>query len=237
MTLLLDVRQALVAAADPARAPAMQRYMKSTMPYHGVAAPLLRRIARELLVTVQLPNEAAYRAAVLELWRGATHREERYVAVVLARHRNGGKRFAAPTLVESLYEELIVTGAWWDLVDELAAHVIGDLVRRFPDEVKPKMRAWSRDPDLWKRRTSILCQIRSKKEMDVALLHECIEGSIGDKNFFARKAIGWALREHARFDADGVIAYVRANATRLAPLSKREALKAQLRDGTLTVVP
>ncbi|MGZ4384505.1 MAG: DNA alkylation repair protein, partial [Gaiellaceae bacterium] len=46
-----------------------------------------------------------------------------------------------------------------------------------------------------------------------------------DREFFIRKAIGWALRSHARVDADAVLAYVRANEARLSGLSRREALK------------
>jgi hypothetical protein len=34
------------ASADPARAPQMQAYMKSTMPYFGVSLPMTRQIAR-----------------------------------------------------------------------------------------------------------------------------------------------------------------------------------------------
>ena len=40
------IRAELRGAADPARAPQMQAYMKSTMPYLGVPLPVTRRIAR-----------------------------------------------------------------------------------------------------------------------------------------------------------------------------------------------
>lgn len=44
---LTDLRRALQRAGDPAKAPLMQAYMKSSMPYHGVPAPLLRHACIE----------------------------------------------------------------------------------------------------------------------------------------------------------------------------------------------
>ena len=120
---------------------------------------------------------------------------------------------------------MIVTGAWWDLVDEIATHRVGAILRAYPKEVRPIMLRWSKDNDMWKRRTSIICQTRSKEKADVTLLHACIEPSIDSKEFFLRKAIGWALREHARTDPRGVARWVRENEHRLSGLSKREALK------------
>jgi len=43
--------------------------------------------------------------------------------------------------------------------------------------------------------------------------------------FWIRKAVGWALRQHARVDPDWVRAYVAAHDSELSGLSKREALK------------
>jgi 3-methyladenine DNA glycosylase AlkD len=45
--LLQNVRTALLAVADPRKAPIMQAYMKSTMPYHGVPTQLIRQVCRE----------------------------------------------------------------------------------------------------------------------------------------------------------------------------------------------
>ena len=58
-----------------------------------------------------------------------------------------------------------------------------------------------------------------------SLLYACIEPSIDSKEFFLRKAIGWALREYAWTAPDAVARYVRKNQQRLSGLSKREALK------------
>jgi 3-methyladenine DNA glycosylase AlkD len=57
------------------------------------------------------------------------------------------------------------------------------------------------------------------------LLYACIEPSLGSSEFFLRKAIGWALRQHAWTDPGEVQRYVRRNRDRLSGLSIREALK------------
>ena len=45
------------------------------------------------------------------------------------------------------------------------------------------------------------------------------------KEFFIQKAAGWALRQYSKFNPDAVIAFVDENRDRLAPLTKREALR------------
>ena len=85
--------------------------------------------------------------------------------------------------------------------------------------------AWSRTPDLWLRRTAIICQVKTKAATDLELLYACIEPNLGERDFFIRKAIGWALRAYAWTDPDEVAGYVRANERRLSALSRREALR------------
>jgi 3-methyladenine DNA glycosylase AlkD len=78
---------------------------------------------------------------------------------------------------------------------------------------------------MWKRRSSIICQLRAKQKTDLDLLYACIAPSLDSKEFFLRKAIGWALRQYAWTDPDEIRRYVAANDDRLSGLSKREALK------------
>jgi 3-methyladenine DNA glycosylase AlkD len=124
-----------------------------------------------------------------------------------------------------MFEEMIVSGAWWDLVDAIATHQLGDVLRADSPQMSKLMRRWSRDNDMWKRRAAILCQIRFRRDTDLALLYDCIEPNLSDKQFFVRKAIGWALRQYAWIDPREVKRYVRTNRERLSGLSVREALK------------
>jgi len=220
---LLKLRAALVAAADPTKAPAMQAYMKSTMPYHGASLPVVRGVCKRFFPQLALPSAGEWRSLVLTFWREATHREERYAAIHLA----GDRRADAFQTLDALplYEEMIVTGAWWDYVDEIAANQVGPMLRRYPEPMRATMLEWSRSDDLWKRRTSIICQLTFKADTDLGLLYACIEPSLASREFFLRKAIGWALRQYARIDPAEVARYVAAHEAQLSGLSKREALK------------
>jgi 3-methyladenine DNA glycosylase AlkD len=71
----------------------------------------------------------------------------------------------------------------------------------------------------------VICQIGHKTDTDVALLRHAIEANVDDRSFWLRKAIGWALRQHARTDPDWVRAEVDRLGDRLSGLSRREALK------------
>jgi 3-methyladenine DNA glycosylase AlkD len=197
--------------------------MKSAMPYYGVSLPEVRTVATRVYDDWPLPTFAAWRSAVLLLWRKARFREERYLAIALSGHR----AYRAYQTLEALpiYEELIVDGAWWDYVDDVAEHRVGPLLRAYPRPMKRTLRAWARDPDIWKRRSAIIAQINFKAETDLELLYDCIEPSLGRSEFWLRKAIGWALRVYARQDAHEVKRYVAAHADVLSPLTKREALK------------
>ena len=221
--LVETVRTTLAGAGDPERAAAQQAYMKSALPFRGIAAPELRRLLRPLLAAYQPPQRDAWEATVRELWDGATHREERYAAIAVARHRKA-REWQDPAALD-LYRHLVVTGAWWDLVDEIAAHLVGGVLAGHRDAVTPVMRAWSRDDDLWVRRTAVLSQVRHRDDTDRALLHDVVAANVADPSFWLRKAIGWALRELARTDPD----WVRAEVDRLGPalsgLSRREALR------------
>ena len=222
-TLARDLRKALAAVAEPERAAPMRAYAKSSMPYLGVTAVPLRKVCREVFADVELPSADAWRRVALGLWRGARFREERYCAIELT----GVRRFDRFQDMAALpmYEEMIVSGAWWDYVDGIAGHRLGLLLRRFPPKMRKEMLAWSRSDDLWKRRSAILCQLTFKKDTDLDLLYATIEPALGSKEFFLRKAIGWALRQYAWTDAKEVRRYVRAHEKELSSLSKREALK------------
>lgn len=218
-----QIRAALETAAEPERAAAMQAYMKSAMPYLGVSSVPRRAALKPVLAGLDWMDAAAWQADVLDVWRHAAFREERYAALDLTGLKAARDFQRIDTL--PLYEEMIVTGAWWDYVDEITGQRLWGLLQNDRAAMSATMRAWSTDADMWKRRSSILCQLPAKRETDLDLLYACIEPSIGSSEFFLRKGIGWALRQYAWTDPDEVARYVAANADRLSGLSKREALK------------
>ncbi len=220
--LVRAVRIALAEIADPAKAPEMRRYMKSEMPFRGVQKPARRTVARQVFADHPLTTRDSFLEATLRLWREAEFREERYLAIDLTGDRRY-RRWQDTTLLP-LYDELIVTGAWWDYVDEIAIRRVGPILQADPETVGHLMRRWAVDNDLWRRRTAVICQVGCREDVDRALLTKTIEATMTDSDFFLRKGIGWALRELGKIDPKWVATFV-AEHPALSPLSVREALK------------
>ncbi|NPD06443.1 DNA alkylation repair protein [Nocardioides sp. zg-1308] len=228
MTYVGAVRAALAEVGDPERAAQQQAYMKSDLPYVGLGSPELKKLLRPLLQEHRFVDRGSWEAAVLELWEDAARREEWYAAIALLRHR-AYRGWLDPDLLP-LLEELVRTGAWWDVVDEIAGHVVGHVLLEHRPDATPVMDAWSVDAgSLWVRRTAMLAQLRHREDTDTALLARVLVANLDDtaygREFFVRKALGWALRQHARTDPDWVRAFVRTHDDRLSGLSRREALK------------
>jgi 3-methyladenine DNA glycosylase AlkD len=221
--LLSELRRSFAREGDPARAAAMQAYMKSAMPFHGVTAPKMRAVCKQVFAAHEITDASTWRADVLSLWRGARFREERYAAIELTSDRRARAFHTMDAL--PVFEEMIVSGAWWDVVDPIATHHLSAILTNAPKPMRRRMLSWSRDADMWKARSSILCQLPLKTNTDLALLYACMEPSLASREFFLRKAIGWALRQYAWTDPIEVARWVEANRARLSPLSVREALK------------
>ncbi|NYE20436.1 DNA alkylation repair protein [Microbacterium immunditiarum] len=216
MPLADRIRAGLHAIADPARAVGQQAYMKSAMPFHGVPVPEARRIARA--VAKSETDRDVLLEAALELWNDAAHREERYAAMTLL----GLRPLRADPRLMPVVEHMVRTGRWWDITDELA-HRLADAHDARPAVTAALVRRWSIDEDVWVRRIAILSQLGRRDRVDRDLLADVIEPNIPEREFFIRKAIGWALREYARVDPEWVRRFVAEH--ELSPLSVREALK------------
>ena len=78
--LMLEVRAALEKAGDPAKAPKMQAYMKSAMPYRGVSSLEQKAIWKGVFPAHPLSSRNEWQRVALTLWREAAFREERYAA-------------------------------------------------------------------------------------------------------------------------------------------------------------
>jgi 3-methyladenine DNA glycosylase AlkD len=223
LDLVRAIRHALEEGADPERAIGQQRYMRSALPYRGLTSPQLKATLRPLLAAYAPTSREAWEATVRELWDRASFREEWYAAIALVRHR-AARAWLDPASMP-LLRHLVVTGAWWDVVDDVATHPLGDTLSRHRAEVTPLLRGWAVEDDVWLRRAAIICQVGDGDATDVDLLRHAIEANLDDPTFWIRKAIGWALRDRARTDPGWVRAEVDRYGERLSGLSRREATK------------
>ncbi|MFF5784959.1 DNA alkylation repair protein [Streptomyces sp. NPDC012693] len=207
------------AAGNPFRAQEMVAYMKGVAPFLGVRTPERRILSRTVLDGTPRPDETDCAAVALRCF-ALPEREYHYFAVdYLRRHVRRCSSGFLPVA-----RRLVTTVSWWDTVDHLAAHVVGGLVAADP-ALGDRMDEWIEDEDLWVARTALLHQLRFKGATDADRLFAYCLRRAPDTDFFLRKAIGWALREYAGTAPGEVRAFVAANASRLSPLSVREALK------------
>ncbi len=214
------VQRELMAAADTERAAAMQRYLKTEMPFYGVQKPDRTPILCRVLDEFRPSSRDEYEELVLALW-SLRHREEKYIALGIA---VGAAEFLQPESLP-LYQRLIVEGAWWDFVDDVATHLIRPLVSGHPKEAWPTVDQWIGDEDMWLRRAAIICQVGARERTDPNRLFRFCEASLAEEEFFIRKAVGWALREFAKTDPEAVATFVGDHRDEMPGLTFREATK------------
>ncbi|MEM7262045.1 MAG: DNA alkylation repair protein [Planctomycetota bacterium] len=224
--ILRQTRRELAAVADPEKAGPMAAYMKTDMKFHGVQKPDRKPILRKLKEDYRPSSVDDVERVVLALWAGE-FREEKYLAVdFLCDHRKFHRVGQLP-----LCERLIIEGAWWDFVDAIASHPVGFALGRERTEVRPILEQWLHSDNMWLRRSTIISQIRLKDETDAnALFSDCLECA-DEKEFFIRKAIGWALREYSKAAPEAVRDFLVDHRDQLSPLSFREGAKRLVREG------
>lgn len=220
--LVTEIRAALTAAADPVKAPSMQRYMKSAMPFLGVQAPVHKQIVRAALAACPPHSAREWKLAVDELWKSAEFREERYAAIAIAGWKQARPWQTADML--TFYRRMVEQGAWWDYSDALAQR-FGELLLDHGARARQRLKTFSTARSFWTRRVSIIAQLALKERTDVSLLYGNIERNWHDREFFVCKAIGWALRSYSKVDPAGVERFVTEHTAELSGLSVREAMK------------
>ncbi len=207
------------AARDPERAGPAAAYMRDQFPFLGIPAPTQRALARTVVAGLSAPTEDDLRTVALACWE-LDEREYQYFACDWLRTHG---KVPGPGFLATI-RTLITTKSWWDTVDPLATRVVGSLVQRHPALVA-EMDAWSAEEDLWLIRTAILHQLHYGAATDQRRLFDYCSRQAGHRDFFIRKAIGWALRQYARVEPAAVTRFVTGNRDRLSPLSVREATK------------
>ncbi len=211
----LKTRLALL--ADPTRAVSMRAYQRGQFDFLGVATPARRAAVKEWAPHLPWP-------ALLELagrlWDEPL-REYQYAAIdLLDLHRKALPIHAIDSLLA-----LARRKPWWETVDGMAG-VIGKLVRAHrAGGAQGAMDDALLDDSFWIRRIAMTHQLGWRLEVDEARLFGYALHLAPEREFFIRKAIGWALRDHARWAPQAVGRFVDAHEDRLAPLTIREARK------------
>ncbi|MEI8074528.1 MAG: DNA alkylation repair protein [Bacteroidota bacterium] len=212
------VYHAFTKEADPSNASSMKAYMLNKFEFWGIKTVVRDQIVKGYLKDHTLPDNMSLEEVIKELWE-QPQREMQYFAIDLfVAHK---KLWSKSSI--KLIEHCITNKSWWDTVDGIASDWLGAYFKLFSEQTFLITSQWNKSNNIWLQRSSILFQKSYKKNTDTALLASHILHCKDSKEFFIRKAIGWALREYSKTNPEWVITFVSNN--KLSPLSEKEALK------------
>ncbi len=219
MPFLQQLQQSFQNNANPTEATGMQTYMRDMFVYHGIKAPLRKKLQREAY-DAHKPEVQANIREITDALFALPQREYNYCAIDLYT-RILKKKFVKEDIVQ--IERMITTESWWDTVDLTAKHILGNYLLLFPSEKEHIISRYSDDDNMWLNRSAILFQLGYKEKTDEQeLFKQCLKHRHSEE-FFIQKAIGWALREYGKTNPKAVKAFVAS--TTLAPLSTHEAIR------------
>lgn len=213
--------QTLFSAVDnPQISAPMKAYMKDHFPFHGITSQHRAALLKDLLSKENLPKHAELRPICEQLWQ-LPQREYTYAALALmAKMQKQLQPSDYPWIIA-----LVTQRSWWDSVDTLAGNVLSTLVNKYPDTLWTTFEPLIASDNFWLNRTAIIVQLKSRDKTDTDFLTAAILPHMSNKEFFLRKAIGWSLRQYARYNPQWVMNFVDLYDAQLSGLSKREALK------------
>jgi 3-methyladenine DNA glycosylase AlkD len=203
------------------RAREQQRYLKSPYKFYGVSKSLLNNWAKKIRRSNPEITQKRLLEVCKELWQSEYH-DQKTLAIELLK--------TYPAYIDDkelpLIEKMIDESKGWDLIDNIAIWLVGELIRKNKDNHK-LIEKWSTDKNFWRRRVAIISPIKlfKKNECDIGLYMRIWENHLDEKEFFIRKGIGWVLREFAKTDPDAVYKFVYNNRKQMSGLTFREASK------------
>jgi 3-methyladenine DNA glycosylase AlkD len=217
-TQFIDALQELfLEKADENYASQSKAYMKNHGEFIGIRAAERQAITKLVLKEIAFPSIEEVELCVATLWQ-MDKREYLYAAIQLLAFYKKKWRIETIQLIESC----ISKHSWWDTVDGLNSECVSPYFKLYPETLSITTR-WNESNNMWLQRSSIIFQKSYRTQTHLHLLTKHILHCANSKEFFIQKAIGWALREYAKTNAQWVLDFVANH--QLPNLSKREALK------------
>ena len=195
------------------------RYMKNHFDFYGLRAKIWVGLLKELFVEYGI-YEGKDLEYFIQRCFDDEYREIHYAAIQMFERQ---QKKSDHDYID-LLEWMVVHQSWWDSVDWISK-LIGIQFKKHPEQIIPYTQKWIKGDNMWLQRVAIIFQSAYKEQTDQELLFDYCKQKAFDKEFFIRKAIGWALRQYSRTNPQAVKAFVIENQNQLSTLSKREALR------------
>jgi 3-methyladenine DNA glycosylase AlkD len=215
---ILPIAQKFKQQSNAVNAKGMKAYLLNQFEFFGLKTPERRALCKAHYKQYPVKDLKELETIVKECFSLA-QREFHYFGIELFAHH---KKLWQPSSIKMM-EYCLQQKSWWDSVDGMASDWLGPYFKLFPEQTISVTSKWNHSKNMWLQRSSVMFQKAYKKNTDTALLSKYILNCSGSKEFFIRKAIGWALREYSKTDPEWVIQFVKQHT--LSPLSSREALK------------
>jgi 3-methyladenine DNA glycosylase AlkD len=200
------------------RAASSKKYLKDQYEFLGVDTKTRREVLNLFLKEYGIPSAHRMKEVSFYLWN-LPERDFQHVAVDLL---NKVKKKLLEEDINWL-EQLIIQKSWWDTVDGLASWIAGTYFTLYPHKTSVITEMWMNSGNMWLQRAAIIFQLKYKMKTDTRLLSDYIVRLSDRKEFFIRKAIGWALREYSKTDKQWVKNFIQNH--ELSSLSYKEASK------------
>ena len=217
--ILAEIKSSFEANSNEDNAIKMEAYLKGRFKMYGIKSPLRKEILKPFYPEVKGLNKENFVELINALW-DSDYRDYQYAAMEFLQ-RNKKKLHHEDV---EFIERFITTKSWWDSVDMLASHMIGYLFKSNIELRDKWIEKWMGSDNIWLQRTCLIFQLKYAQQIDFDLLRSLIHELKHINEFFIQKAIGWSLRQYARFDPASVQAFVSENPD-LSNLARREALK------------
>jgi len=113
----------------------------------------------------------------------------------------------------------------WATTDAICGSLIGPLLTAHPS-LSRQLASWSRDPNLWVRRASVVALIPlARRDQALDVLYANAKRLHRDPHDLIQKAVGWALREAGKADPGRLERYLRSNGVAIPRTTVRYAIE------------
>lgn len=179
------IHEELLKLGKKEKAEQNKRYLKSPYSFYGLRVPEIRRIVKNY-------RDIDFNSASVlfeQLWNSGNHEEMSLALFLLEKYVKKNPREVWEIIINNI--EKVKT---WDHVDELSAHILGEILNkdyRFVQDIKDLSN--SKNP--WLRRTSMVSTYQLIKNNKIDLTLKLAEKLVYDKDVYVQKGAGWMLRE------------------------------------------
>jgi len=206
-----EIRRLLRASADKKTAESSQRFFKEEISAYGAKSAAVKKIAAQVLASLNNRPKAEVFALCDELWRSG-YIEEAGVACEWAyafRKQYEPEDF---TVFEKWLSEYVGN---WASCDTLCNHTIASFVESYPQFV-PTVKAWAGSENRWlKRGSAVTFIIPARKGLWLEDILEIADKLLPAPDDLVQKGYGWLLKAASEAHPEKIYDYV---------LSKKEIM-------------